>query len=98
VHKLFADTVRVLILPDIGTLQVEQSFDKDGAANYGADGSIRTDVILRNKKGQIIAIFDLKTGNAIISPSRARELRAMTRAGPEVPVIELHSAKGPAYK
>jgi hypothetical protein len=98
VHKLFADTVRALILPDIGTLQVEQSFDEKGAAKYGADGSIRTDVILRNKKGLIIAIFDLKTGNAIISPSRARELRAMTGVGPEVPVIELHSVRGPAYK
>ena len=98
VHTVFARIVRALSLPGIGTLQVEQSFDKNGEAKYGADGSIRTDVILRNKKGLIIAIFDLKTGNAIISPSRARELRAMTRVGPEVPVIELHSVRGPAYK
>jgi hypothetical protein len=98
VHTAFAAAVRKLNLPGIGTTGVEQSFDKDGLANYGQDGSIRTDVVLRNRRGIIIAIYDLKTGNAIIRPSRARELRAMTDSGPNVPVIELHAARGPAYK
>ena len=77
---------------------MEQSFDKDDLAKYGQDGSIRTDVVLRNARGIIIAIYDLKTGNAIIAPPRARELRAMTRVGPDVPVIELHAVRGPAYR
>jgi hypothetical protein len=77
---------------------VEQSFDKDGLAKYGADGSIRTDVVLRNARDIIIAIYDLKTGNAIIRPSRARELREMTDAGPNVPVIELHAVRGLRYR
>jgi hypothetical protein len=98
VHIAFANAVRFMNLPGIGQKGVEQSFDKDGETRYGKDGSIRTDVVLRNPQGVIIAIYDLKTGNAIIRPSRARELRAKTGSGPEVPVIELHAVRGPAYK
>jgi hypothetical protein len=95
VHYAFAATVRAMNLPGIGVTGVEQSFDREGEARYGKDGSIRTDVVLRNEEGQIIAIYDLKTGNATIRPPRAEELRAMTKAGPDVPVIELHSTRGP---
>jgi hypothetical protein len=98
VHTEFARVVRALNLPEIGRVGVEQSFDAEGLAHWGADGSIRTDVLLRNKQGIIIAIYDLKTGNAIIRPSRAKELRTMTRAGPDVPVIELHAVRGPMYR
>jgi retron-type reverse transcriptase len=85
-------------LPGVGTEGVEQSFDQLGLAHWGKDGSIRTDVVLRNSKGIIIAIFDLKTGNAIIRPPRAVELRALTKAGPDVPIIELHSVRGPVNR
>jgi hypothetical protein len=98
VHFAFATAVRALNLPGIGKTGVEQSFDKEGEARYGKDGSIRTDVVLRNDKGNIIAIYDLKTGNAIIRPSRAAELRAKTGSGPDVPVIELHSERGIKYR
>jgi hypothetical protein len=98
VHTAFARAVRDLNLPDIGRTGVEQSFDADGKARYGQDGSIRTDVVLRNEEGRIIAIYDLKTGEAIIRPSRAGELRAMTHAGSDVPVIELHSVRGPVRR
>ena len=98
VHYAFANAVRALNLPGVGRAGVEQSFDKDGEARYGKDGSIRTDVILRNEENQIIAIYDLKTGNAIIRPPRASELRTMTGADPDVPVIELHSTRGPARR
>jgi hypothetical protein len=98
VHTLFAKTVRALNLSGIGKDGVEQSFDAEGLARYGKDGSIRTDVVLRNEQGRIIAIYDLKTGAAVIRPSRAKELRAMTWAGPDVPVIELHSIRGPAHR
>jgi hypothetical protein len=98
VHTLFAKTVRALNLPGIGKDGVEQSFDAEGLARYGKDGSIRTDVVLRNEQDRIIAIYDLKTGAAVIRPPRAKEIRAMTQAGPDVPVIELHSIRGPANK
>jgi hypothetical protein len=98
VHYAFANAVRALNLPGVGRVGVEQSFDRDGEARYGQDGSIRTDIILRNEEQQIIAIYDLKTGNAIIRPPRASELRMMTGAGSDVPVIELHSTRGPARR
>jgi hypothetical protein len=98
VHTAFAKAVRALNLPGIGTAGVEQSFDQFGLAHYGKDGSIRTDVVLRNSNGIIIAIYDLKTGDAIIRPPRAAELRAMTKSGPNVPVIELHSVRGPVRR
>jgi hypothetical protein len=74
---------------------VEQSFDAEGEARYG---SIRTDVTLRNEERNIIAIYDLKTGNATLRPSRAEVLRARTGAASDVPVIELHSIRGPVRR
>ena len=56
VHAEFARVVKALNLPGIGTVGVEQSFDSEGLARYGLDGSIRTDVVLRNESGEIIAI------------------------------------------
>ena len=97
-HTVFAATVRGLNLPGIGREGVEQSFDQFGLAHYGKDGSIRTDVVLRNSKDIIIAIYDLKTGDAIIRPPRAAKIRAMTKAGPNVPVIELHAVRGPVRR
>jgi hypothetical protein len=94
VHKLFADDVRQQDLPGIGVDGVEQSFDLDGLTRYGADGSIRTDVVLRNAEGKIIAIYDVKTGNATMGPTRADQIRQYTNSGPDVPVIILHALKG----
>lgn len=95
VHKAFADAVRAQNLPGIGVEGVEQSFDLRGFARYGLDGSIRTDVVLRNEKGLIIAIYDVKTGNATMRSSREAKIRAYTKAGREVPLIILHAKRGP---
>jgi hypothetical protein len=86
--------VRAQNLPGIGTNGVEQSFDAEGLARYGLDGSIRTDVVLRNEKQQIIAIYDVKTGNATMRPVREAEIRAFTRVGRDVPVIILRAVRG----
>jgi hypothetical protein len=94
VHKEFADAVREQDLPGIGIKGVEQSFDAKGLARYGLDGSIRTDVVLRNDEGKIIAIYDVKTGNATMGPTRAEEIRAYTRVGTDVPIIILHAVRG----
>lgn len=48
--------------------------------------------------GSVIAIWDLKTGSATLSPSRAGELRRGAGAGQEVPVIGLHAIKGVSVK
>jgi hypothetical protein len=74
VHTGFGLAVRVANLPGVG--DIERSFSlEDSDPRYGLAGSIRTDVTLRNVQGDIIAIYDVKTGDNRISPSRAEELR-----------------------
>ena len=98
VHVAFAGQVKIDDLPGIGKSGVEQSFILKNVARYGLAGSIRTDVVLRNVAGDIIAIYDLKTGGAVLSPSRADELREHTGAAPYTPVIELHFERGSRLK
>lgn len=53
--------------------------------------SVRPDVVLRNDSGEIHAIYDIKTGDGGIDPWRARELRAATGVGPDVPIIVMYT-------
>jgi hypothetical protein len=87
-HLEFAKRVRALNIPGIRTEGVEQSFDLGDVVRYGLEGSVRTDVVLRDRSGIPIAVYDLKTGNAKLTPSRVREIRdAVGRR--DIPVIEL---------
>jgi hypothetical protein len=95
VHEKFADIVRVLGLPGIGYGDIESTFQ---GAYYGAKGSIRTDVVLRDDTGKIVAIYDVKTGDATISAARAAELRAKTKTGDDVPIIEMQVIRGVTRK
>ena len=91
VHTAFAAAVRIQALPGIGFSDVETTF---GGDYYGSKGSIRTDVVLRNDIGDVIAIYDVKTGESGIDPARAAQLRAKTGGGLSVPVIELSIRRG----
>jgi hypothetical protein len=82
-HTTFAAALR---LQQIRGLEVESTF---GGAYYGAKGSIRPDAVLRNDIGDIVAIYDVKTGEKSIDPARAARLRLSVGAGNDVPVIEL---------
>jgi hypothetical protein len=94
VHAMFALSVRLAQFPGIGVWDVETTFGLDDDAPYGAKGSIRTDVVLRNEVGDIIAIYDVKTGGARLRAGRVRELRARTGVGPNVPIIEMQAKFG----
>ena len=95
VHTEFAIAVRALKLPpDLGTLEVEQSFQRSGPARYGQRGSIRTDVILRNAQGVIIAIYDVKTGDAEMRPSTEQRYREYTSVSPAVQIFILRARRG----
>jgi hypothetical protein len=87
-HFEFAKRVRALNIPGIRIAGVEQSFDLGAVVRYGLDGSVRTDIVLRDRSGIPIAIYDLKTGNAKLTPSRVQELRNAV-GGQNIPVIEL---------
>jgi hypothetical protein len=100
VHVDFGKRVEQLDLPGIGEDGVEQSFHLNFAdfVNYGMDGSIRTDVVLRDPKnpsGAPIAVYDLKTGNAVLTPSRVAEIRRALKQG-DLPIIMLHYRTGDA--
>lgn len=89
VHYEFGRRVRELNLPGIGQDGVEHSLSSvDDIVRYGLAGTVRTDILLRDDRGNPLAIYDLKTGNAQLTPRRREELRAAARA-PDVPVIEL---------
>ncbi len=101
VHGAFGSDVKRLNVPGIGADGVEQSFSLRDVARYGLDGSIRTDVVLRDSNspnGAPIAIWDIKTGGAQLSGPRVREIRYHVGVGPDVPVIELHIGRGVTIK
>ncbi len=95
VHERFADTVRVLGLPGIAYEDVETTF---GGSYYGEKGSIRTDVVLRDDANNVVAIYDVKTGHAIIGAARAAELRAKAGVDKSVPIFELQVLRGVTRK
>jgi hypothetical protein len=97
VHGLFALEVSLKGLPGVG--DIERTFSLgDVDPYYGLAGSIRTDLTLRNIRGDIVAIYDIKTGDKPLTRARADELRAKTGAVPNAPVFELHVTRGIARK
>ncbi|WP_132249423.1 hypothetical protein [Methylobacterium segetis] len=97
IHTNSAQRIRDLNLPGIGKDGVEQSFSAGDLVRYGLNGSIRTDVILRDAEGtngRVLAIWDFKTGNARLTEARAAEIRAATGVGKDVPIIEIHILRG----
>ena len=101
VHTEFARSVRAQDLPGIGKDGVEQSFSLSDVARYGLDGTIRTDVVLRDPESnndRPIAVWDVKTGGARLGGSRVREIREYLGVGSDVPIIELHVTRGISNK
>lgn len=97
VHIAFGVALRLQGLPGVG--DIERSFSLDTVdPYYGLAGTIRTDATLRNVQGDIIAIYDVKTGAQTISRARADELRAKTQAAPDTPVFELNVVRGISRK
>jgi hypothetical protein len=94
VHVGFAIDVKAQNLPGIGQDGVEQSFSAEDVVKYGANGSIRTDVIMKDASGQVIAIWDVKTGNAELTDDRRQEIREEIGVPKNIPVIELHVSRG----
>jgi len=91
-HVAFANAVRALNLPGIGTEGVEQSFSLLDTAKYGAAGTIRTDVALwDDAQKNVIAIYDLKTGGATLSGGRVRELMSRVPGGATAIVFEIRA-------
>lgn len=97
-HFEFAETVRNLGLPGV---TVEKGF-QDGQSTGGYSfGDVRTDVVLHSRPdgtGPAIAIWDLKTGSAILTQPRVDQLRREVEGGANAYVIELHALNGTTMK
>jgi hypothetical protein len=90
VHFAFANAVRAAELLGIGRDDVEQSFDEKKIVRYALDGSVRTDISLWDESHtKVIAIYDLKTGNATLSTARRLQLRSNVPGGFDAHVIVL---------
>ena len=92
VHYESAAVIRALDIPGIGKHGVEQSFSFGGLVRYGVDGSVRTDIVLRDGRtsaAPILAVWDIKTGTARLDRKRVNELRAHLGVDSSVPIIEI---------
>ena len=97
VHAEAAKLIRSLDLPGIGIHGVEQSFSAEGLVRYGLNDSVRTDIILRDGRtaaAPIMAVWDIKTGNADLSPKMVKNIRDDLGIDEDVPVIEIHVSRG----
>ena len=100
VHYDFADAVKEAIrLGDLrGDIRVEHTYPEGRDYRYGSKGTIGTDVVLRNDLGEVIVIYDVKTGGAELDVRRLAQLRAKTNANLSVPVVEMHVLRGLSLK
>ena len=80
-----------------GDIRVEHTYPEQDTW-YGKKGTIRTGIVLRNEVGEVVAIYDVKTGEAYLDKRRVEELRDKTRASLSVPVIEMHVKRGLSLK
>ncbi len=85
VHSEFAKLVRL----SGGRLSTEVSFLDGSVVPTGTKGSVRVDVVF-GPQGQPQAIFDLKTGNAKLTPARIEQIRSNLPEGfNQIPVREV---------
>jgi hypothetical protein len=88
VHAAFAAAVRAAGIDE--PMDIERSFElPPGFPSWKK--SVRPDIVLRDDGGDIVAIYDIKTGDSGIDPWRARELRAATKVAPDLPIVVMYT-------
>lgn len=83
-HAAFRKEVQALANP---TLRTEVSFLAKEEVKWGTPGSVRVDVVQYGPGGEILSIFDLKTGGAVLTPQRAEEILSNLPGTQNVPII-----------
>jgi hypothetical protein len=97
VHIEFAARVIAEGIRGISLLDVEQPVSLP--PGYGGNKKfVIPDVVLRNDVGDIVAVYDVKTGSEGFRPSRVTQLRAALGVGPGVYFIELSQMRGSMRK
>ncbi|MDL2218405.1 hypothetical protein LJC27_07065, partial [Christensenellaceae bacterium OttesenSCG-928-M15] len=85
-HSDFAKQVNSL---KDSNLKTEVSYLNGQVVKYGTKGSVRLDVVEYGSKGEIISVYDLKTGTAGLTQSRITEIQSHIPNGSQVPVVEI---------
>jgi hypothetical protein len=97
VHLEFAARVIIAGIRGISPLDVERPFNLP--SGYGSNKKfVIPDVVLRNAVGDIIAVYDVKTGTEGFRPGRVNELRAALGVDSSVYFIELSRQRGAMRK
>src|SRR5580693_3298530 len=94
VHVAFEFNVFFEGIRGIGPGDIEPSFSLP-PGYPSAKTTVRPDVVLRNDIGDIIAIYDVKTGDEGLDRARRAEFRAATGVDRTVPIIELRVCNDP---
>ena len=68
-------------------IRTEVSYLNGRIVKYGTKGSARIDAGLYNSKGELVQVFDLKTGGARLTSKQVQHIQAQTRKN--VPVTEI---------
>ena len=71
-HTAFAKKVNTLKNKNLKT---EVSYKNGKVVKYGTKGSVRLDVVEYDKKGRIVSVYDLKTGNAKLSQKQIKNIQ-----------------------
>lgn len=87
VHTAFEDEVGAL---DRDNLRTEVSFKNGAEVRRGTRGSVRMDVIEVDASGNVLAVYDLKTGSAVLTSARIARIRShLPPCSANVPIKEI---------
>jgi hypothetical protein len=85
VHSAFEREVNALGKNDVHT---EVSYLNGQVVPYGTKGSVRLDVV-NGPVNAPTAVYDLKTGSAILTPARVQQIQSHLPGGGAIPVTEI---------
>ena len=85
-HSAFSKAVNGMKIGN-NTIRTEVSYLNGQVVKHGTKGSARIDAGLYDAKGNLIHVFDLKTGGARLTPKQVQHIQTQTRS--QVPVSEI---------
>jgi hypothetical protein len=85
-HSAFAKAANGMKIGD-NVIRTEVSYLNGKVVKHGTKGSARIDAGLYNSKGELLQVFDLKTGGARLTSQQVQHIQAQTRT--QVTVSEI---------
>lgn len=72
------------------TVRTEVSYLNGKIVPYGTKGSARLDAAVYDKTGNLVHVFDIKTGKATLSPAQIQKIQTQTRTKVSVTAIKVN--------